>query len=74
MMQSRHVLSEMKNGDFRYVINAGTDGFYLTFMLDGAYLLGINIEQITSLDAIIVHVPISVEGLFALANHDDDLL
>src|SRR5579871_2254946 len=74
MTQSRHVLNEMTNGDFRYVVCAGTHGFYLTFLLDGAYLLGVNIEHIKSLDAIIEHVPSSIDGLFALLNSEDDLL
>jgi hypothetical protein len=75
MTQSRHVLSELKNGDFRYVVTAGTDGFYLTFLLDGTYLLGVNIENISSLDAIINRIPVSTDALFELANdEDEDLL
>ena len=73
MTQSRHVLSEMKNGDFRYAVAAGTEGFYLTFLLDGAYLLGINIEQIDSLDAVLKRIPPDMTALFALLNRNDDL-
>jgi predicted regulator of Ras-like GTPase activity (Roadblock/LC7/MglB family) len=73
MTQSRHILSELKNGDFRYVITAGTSGFYLTFLLEGTYLLGVNIEQITSLDAIINRIPADLDTLIALANDEDDL-
>src|SRR5258707_4066076 len=71
--QIRHILNEMKNGDFRYVITAGTDGFHLTFLLNATYLLGINIEQISSLDATIQRIPASVDALFALLNEEDDL-
>ena len=73
MTQSRHVLSEMKNGDFRYVVSAGTHGFYLTFLLDDAYLLGINVEQIHSLDATIQRIPANMDELFALLENEDDL-
>ena|SRR5258706_5577320 len=71
--QSRHILNEMKNGDFRYVITAGTDGFYLTFLLDATYLLGINIEQISSLDAVIKRIPPDMTSLFALPDGEDNL-
>jgi len=73
MTQSRHALSELKNGEFRYLIAAGTEGFYLIFLLEGTYLLGVNIEQINSLDAIIIRVPVDLAGLIELANDEDHL-
>ena len=73
MTQSRHVLSELKNGDFRFVINAGTSGFYLTFLLNGEYLLGVNIEHMNSMDSIINRIPHDLDALIALANDEDDL-
>jgi predicted regulator of Ras-like GTPase activity (Roadblock/LC7/MglB family) len=73
MTQSRHILSEMKNGDFKYVVTAGTHGYYLTILLDGTYLLGLNIEQIRSLDATIQRIPENIDALFELLNDEDDL-
>lgn len=43
----------MGNGEFRYNLNVGADGALLTVLLDGHYLVAINVREVRSVDAFI---------------------
>jgi hypothetical protein len=61
--QGRHLMHDLDNGAFRYSITGGSTGLYFVFLLSETHLLGLNYEQVMSMDAIVSAVPHKIAAL-----------